>query len=195
MAEERTSAPAVEPQSRMPRMPWGRRRYQLFGEIARLSFTATDHHDDGPRDHLWHIAESVRTELEGEMNRVTRATLGPSFELQEVQFEHGSLHIHAVLVAIEAVYVTVAHYHHFNKSIDLLVRQLRSIIGRVLGRQHPSRIEVVAVWVPTPMLAAPESEDDEAGPYSLQRLVVGYLILSHAALIAVLVWLIVTHLR
>jgi hypothetical protein len=111
-------------------------------------------------------------------------------------WRRGSVEIVLVVAAVGTVYVLVSRYKNFVESINLLVRHLKRVIERFFMGGGPFRFTVEGSWSPergldnAKMLPAAPAGWRE---WDVSRILLAYLILSHAALLIVFIWLIVSR--
>jgi len=117
--------------------------------------------------------------------------LGPEFQVQSLTIGRGSIEI---LILIGTTYYAVSRYKNFIESIELLVRQLKDIVKHFFERAAPMRVTVSAAWTPGNGLASVAAPHDDAAAERVSP-ALWYLILSHAAMLAVVLWLLVGWLR
>jgi hypothetical protein len=107
-----------------------------------------------------------------------------------------------ILIAVGAVgtfYMGFSRYESFIKSVNLLVSQLKSVFRRFFERVNPGPpdidIAVTGSWQPSAtVLNARASFNLSSGlDYGIVLLV--YLLVSHAVILAALLWLLVRHLK
>jgi hypothetical protein len=165
------------------------RRLVLSGEVLSVRLTVTLDHDF--EREAWHILGDVREKLRSEIIAVTQQNLGPEFDVRSMTFARGSIEI---LVTIGAVYYAVSRYKPFVESVELFVSQLTGVVRRFFHGSLPlpsQDVAVSATWSPGPAFAGREAvlTPGEGPDWAFPLL--WYLIVSHAALIAVLIWILV----
>ena len=133
-------------------------------------------------DLLWSIAQQQGHHLREQLNAAIHEHLGPEFDIRSLSYARGSLEI---LVVIGTLYYA-AHYKNFIENVELLVAHFRRISDGFFERWKPdgTRISVKGTWSPGIGLVQgiPRARDD-------QSTVVWYLIVSHAAMLAGILWL------
>ena len=174
---------------------WGRgfgRSLILSGEVLVIRLTVETAEPE-PDDRLWSIASHDSHRLREEIGAAVHAHMGPEFDVRSMSFARGSLEL---LVVVGTLYYAVSRYKNFVESIELLIAQLKRVTSVFFG---PPRmlgpVSVQGSWTPGPGLvqAAPRVFEALLGESS--GLAVWYLVLSHAAMLAVLLWLLVRGLR
>jgi hypothetical protein len=174
---------------------WGRgfrRSLILSGEVVVIRLTIETVEPEA-NDRLWSIASHDSYRLREEIAAAVHEHMGPEFDVRSMSFARGSLEL---LVVVGTLYYAVSRYKNFVESIELLIAQLKRVTAGFFG---PPRmlgpVSVQGSWTPGPGLvqAAPRMFDALMGECS--GLVVWYLVLSHAAMLAVLLWLLARGLR
>jgi hypothetical protein len=168
-------------------IPLGRRGVPVSGEVAFLRFTITTPDAEDESDlMIREFLEEVRNTLRGELKEAALETLGPEFDVPYVDVRRGSV---TVLAVLTAGYLFIAAYKSFVDALDLFLSQARRIIHRNVSSRFDDRV-VVSVssrWLPGPALddVMPSVSEPRS---STEAVLLFYLVLSHAALLAVLIW-------
>jgi hypothetical protein len=152
------------------------------------------------RDDQWYgIALETQGRLQEEIQNQVRGTLGPNFDLVNVRIEKGSLTLLIFIGAVGTFFMGFSRYESFVKSVNLLVEQLKDFMKRFFGRSvgggAVAPVSVSGSWEPGSSLAAANSVFAESSGPDANRILLGYLIFSHAALLGVLLWLVIRHLK
>jgi hypothetical protein len=156
-------------------------------DIATLHFRIGV--DEQFEQNAWGMLSDVHEKLEAEIREAVSETLGPEYTVSWVLYTQGSIDILiGVGAAAYAVYVGASRYKNFIESLTILVRQLRSILKRFFGGTGPAPVVVTGTWIPGPTLQQQGLGSGRAGEFSPFRAVLWYLIISHAALLAVVIW-------
>lgn len=167
------------------------RSLMLSGEVllVRLVVQAEEPEGDGT---LWVIAQRESYRLREEIAAAVHQHMGPEFDVRSMSFALGSLEI---LVVVGTLYYAVSRYKNFVESIELSVSQLKRVVSAFFGQRMPGPVPVQGSWSPGPgfVQAAPGLSGRLMGESS--SLIVWYLILSHAAMLAVLLWLLIQGFR
>jgi len=169
----------------------------IYGMVGYLQFTVeTDGDDEG---FLYRFASERHKRLEDEIRAQVRETLGTDFEVLNVRLDRGSVHIWIALGAAGTFFMGFSRYESFMKSVNLLTEQLKRVFGRFFQGASPGPpgipITVTGSWQPSAtVLAANELLSNHSG-WSGSDVILAYLVCSHAALLAVLLWLVIRHLR
>ena len=133
--------------------------------------------------------QSGKNSMQYEMNEVVRAVLGKDFYIRTVTVGKGSIELLVILATVGTIYMGFSRYKNFIESGQLLQSQLEGIIRKFISEPG----EFSSTWVPGPSLAFVETafssgpEQATSAP-SLTMIVIWYLILSHAALLAAALW-------
>jgi hypothetical protein len=118
-------------------------------------------------------------------------TLGPEFDVLTVEFSRGSIDVLLTLKAVGTIYMGVSRWESFIKSMNLLVSQLRNLLLRFFGEasrdpaSHP--LTVTGSWEPAPVVIAANQVLSASTGFDCCYIVLAYLLLSHAALLGVVV--------
>ena len=158
-----------------------RRQLILSGEVAIVRLTVDANAPEGDK-YLWEIASDQGHRLREAIRQSIHEHLGPEFDVRSVTFARGSLE---VLVVIGTLYYVVSRYKNFVESIELLLSQLKRLLAGFFESRVPSPVSVQGSWSPGPGLAqaVPNLFGGTVG--DSPTVVVGYLVLSHAAMLAV----------
>jgi len=169
-----------------------RRSLILSGEVlvVRLTVEADDPEND---QRLSGIASQDGHRLREEIAVAVHKHMGPEFDVRSMSFARGSLEL---AIVVGTLYYAVSRYKNFVESIELLIAQLKRVVTSFFG--PPRMLGLVFAqgsWTPGPGLAqaAPVPYAEVGG--ESRSLVVWYLVLSHAAMLAALLWLLVRGLR
>jgi hypothetical protein len=131
--------------------------------------------------------EDFDQELRERISGIVRETLGPPFEVRLVAVGRGSIE---VIVLIGTTYYAISRYKNFVESIELVVRQITDLVRHIFGRATPTPVTATGTWAPAQgMLAALPRRRVRAG----SSLVLWYLILSHAAMMVVILWFVLSR--
>jgi len=136
------------------------------------------------------VVKATRVKLRCEILAVVHQTLGSEFDVRSVTFRSGSIEI---FVVIGAVYYAVSRYKNFVESIELATSQIAGAVQRFFNAATPmGSVNVVANWQPGPGLVRLETAErpkslDTGWAYPL----LWYVILSHAALLSLSIYLLV----
>jgi hypothetical protein len=170
----------------------------IYGYVGLVSLTVRTGNDNYDGDLLGYARERHR-ELEADIYRQAQETLGADFEVLNVEFRKGSFVLLVALGAVGTFYMGFSRYESFIKSVNLLVSQLRGLLQRFFGEaplapaQTP--VSVTGSWEPTPVVIAANQGLRVSAGIDSSHFVLGYLLLSHAALLTLLMWLVVRHLK
>lgn len=179
--------------------PFSKLTVPIYGVVGFLQFTVKVNGEEKADDVLYGYARETHRELEGEIRQQVQETLGSDFEVLDVRLGRGSVTILVVIGAVGTFYMGFSRYESFIKSVNLLVSQLKAVFRRFFERINPGPpdidLSVTGNWQPsTSVLNAREKLESSSGfDYGLALLI--YLLLSHAALLGTLVWLLIRHLK
>lgn len=139
--------------------------------------------------YLRSIAEEQRGTLQWEVSELVYKTLGMEFQLRSLSFEHGSL---TILLIVGTTYYAISRYKNFVESIQLFVRQLTQLLSSFFGGRQQRPVLVSTSWSPGPGLVEAQTEQLRA-PYAAAGWLLIYLVLSHAVMLGLIMWLLVTR--
>lgn len=160
--------------------------------------------DDDPEDRLFYFAQEIQQKLQADIRAQVARTLGEEFTVDDFHIERGSVIITFSVAAVAfftsplgQILLDFSRYDALIKSLTLLRTQISSVIGRLFGGfQAPLRMH--STWQPSMKLNAamhaPSAPTEPQRP-DISRILIAYLIFSHASLLAVLLWLVVKHLK
>lgn len=174
------------------RFPFIGQRIILSGDVLSLRFIVDIKEEYKNKDYsynhkMWDILTETNGKLEYEIKKVTENILGPQFKVQSVTFRHGSVEI---LIVIGTIYYAISRYKNFIESIELFKQQLKSLLLNFFGGFFEEPISVYGTWSPGPALAHAQmmlSYDS----MDAMKILLWYMLLSHAALLTVFIWMIV----
>jgi hypothetical protein len=154
--------------------------------IAILRFTVDMDEQFEPRV-LGELRET-RQGLEAEIREVVSERLGDTYSVSRLLIFKGTIKIYLEIAgAVYFGYVGISRYKNFVESIRLLIRDVQRIIQRFVTRSGPVPAVVTGTWIPGPPFQQHRLYARNARAWGFAA-VLGYLILSHAALLAVLIW-------
>lgn len=169
------------------------RRGQLItGEICTIRLNASSDLENDEQEfngRWWSRVRERHFDFRRSAKKLVKERLGTQFEVVRVRSTRGSVDILVVIGVVGAVYMTISRYKSFRESLQLLIADLRALLENMLG---PSIHEgdISGNWTPEPaLLPLEDALVSPAVPDTTQALV-WYLILSHAALLAVFLWLV-----
>lgn len=172
--------------------PFLGRRIVLSGDVMTLRFIISARDDQEFDQRLRGLAYDLRDELEAEVRQATWRLLGSEFEVRSIVFGRSSLEI---LVAIGTAYYVVSRYKNFIESVQLLISQLKSLFERFFRPRVPVPIYVNGDWLPGPGLVTAGQIYAPYGSGDPNGILLIYLILSHAALLALFIWMVLRKLQ
>jgi hypothetical protein len=170
----------------------------IYGVVgfARLVVTAGNENYD---EYLLGYGRETHQQLELEIANLVRQTLGPEFEVYNVRIEKGSITVWVVLSVLGTLFMGVSRYESFIKSVNLLMSQLKGLLGRFFGQapgnERRPPVTVTGSWEPSEVVTTAHQALSHSKGIDSSQVVLAYLLLSHAALLGVLVWLVIRHLK
>ena len=174
---------------RFPQLPIPGRLI-LSGEVLFVRLVVESTSDSSNDEWLWATAQKEGYRLREEMNAAIHEHLGPEFDVRSMSLARGSLEI---LVVIGTLYYAVSRYKNFIESVELAVAQLKRVVGSFFERRGPVQLPVRATWNPGPGLVLSSRSFAMGLDGGVSGLVVCYLVLSHAAMLAMLMWLLISR--
>lgn len=166
------------------------RSLTVSGDIVLLRITV-ESGNEREDDPLWSMAREANYELREQISFAVHRYLGPEFEIRNISFTRGSL---GILVVIGTVFYAVSRYKSFLDSLALLMAQLQRLITIFFNQRMQIPVSVRTDWSPGPALVV-ALQRTSASPHDISQLVIWYLIVSHGAMLAVLLWLLTRALR
>lgn len=173
------------------RIPWrrGEPRSVISGAVCTVHIVVNSDFD--PEDRAWHLLsrESYGGRLQSQMLAATHQALGPEFDVRSMSLARGSIEI---FVTIGAVYYALSRYKNFVDSIELLASQLAGVVRRFLESEVLQPVPqgaVSATWEPGAGLVRLETLEPSPSGIAWAYPLLWYVILSHAALLALFIWL------
>lgn len=135
---------------------------------------------------LWDQAQSAEEEIRAEVASAASAYFGSGVKV-EVTLTRGSVLITAIVLG----FVALAQYRQAVENLDWLRRHLEHVIRTILGGTLPRR-GTPGAWIGVSASVMPGAGLWSAEPSApAADLTLAYLIVSHAALLAVVLWLVV----
>ena len=179
------------------RMPiFARKTVPIYGFIGLVRLSVNTNDEDSE---LLGYARELHRKLEAEIDLQVQQTLGPEFEVLNVEINRGSITLLIAVGAVGTFYMGFSRYEGFVKSVNLLVSQLRGLLQRFFGQAPGGAtrppVSVTGSWQPGPVVIAANQTLDASSGIDSCQIVLAYLLLSHAALLGVLIWLVIRHLR
>ena len=170
----------------------------IYGLVGLLHFTVTSDNENFDDDLLGYARER-RKQLEAEINTQVLATLGSQFAVQSIDLHEGSIEIFVALTAVGTFFMGFSRYESFIKSVNLLISQvsglLQKFFGQLPGTATMAPVSVTGSWQPGSTVTSANQELRDSSGIETYHIVLGYLLLSHAALLSVLLWLVIRHLK
>ena len=182
--------------------------------LARFEFAVERVND--PENALFVTAKLLTSEIRQQIEAAAGETFGKDFVIGDFRIERGSTIVAFVLN--HAPHVLTTAWHHLSavdwakslgaaarydalfKSVTLFSSQVKGILRRLLGPPAaPAGVAApvsvsVSVQINPPIAGYPPMGLIQTDPWILKA-VIGYLALSHAALLGLFSWLVVTHIK
>jgi hypothetical protein len=154
--------------------------------------------DDEEDDFLYGQALEMQQKLRREIEEQVHETLGPEFQVQSLDIRKGSVTFLIAISAAYAFYMSFSRYESFVKSANLLTVQLKGIVQRIFGQNGnaPGNLDVQGTWVPlSPITDAHTVLSPTPKGWDNCRLLLLYILVSHALLLSLVAWLLITRLK
>lgn len=168
----------------------------ISGDVCLVRLCVESRDDQDLKHWPWRFIEmsdnGADQRLRKELTSTVEETLGSEFEVRSLTFGRGSL---VILAAIGVAYHAIASYKDFVDSIVLMVSQLKAVIRRFFEHESPRSVAVSATWTPGFGLMAVRASSGHASVPQAPSLVMWYLVLSHAAILTVLLWMLLSSLH
>ncbi len=158
------------------------RNLVLAGDVAYLTIDLTVLPPE-EEENVFRFLQEEGSLLFSQIESAARRILGPQFEVRRFEYRRGTIKIWVVLFA---AYVAISRYKSFIESLELFASQVRDLVRRFLG----NRASVDVNWFLGPALAASKAGAEIPETFPLLTAAIAYLILSHAALVTLVIWLI-----
>jgi hypothetical protein len=168
----------------------------IYGYVGALQLTVRSA-DDRYDENLLGYARERHQALEKEIEQQVKETLGPDFEVIRVDIRQGSVTLWIVIGAVGTFFMGFSRYESFIKSVNLLVDQLKGLLRRFFSDVPGGGPTVSATgsWQPAPVITAANQVFTSSSGLDSGMIMLIYLMLSHAAMTTILLWLLVRHLK
>ena len=157
----------------------------LSGDVVYYRFIMRMENLDA-EEGAWRSLVKDRQSMEEEMSRVTKEMLGLEFDIRNITPLRGSIEI---LVVVGTTYYAVSRYKNLIESLELLKDQLERLIRRFFSNRTPEPLSVTSSMTLGPSVASRMMSDGST--FDANKLLLGYLILSHAAMLVLFIWIII----
>ena len=177
--------------------------------FASLNFLVTAENDTD--NNLYNSALSIESEIRTIIESLARETFGPGVQLSKLVIKPGSVHINAEIALLLAhkdvvwglgtatIISSLSRYNALRDSLEQLSEDITTALKKIFDAVQALRSANVkisgAVQPLSGMMALLSETPGLFHDPHLLRLLVGYLILSHAALLGLIAWLLVQHMR
>jgi hypothetical protein len=169
-------------------MPLFDRTLALSGDVAYLRFTMTWAGESWQNENrAWEFLQKTKPQLDDQIKEAVRKQLGTEFEVRSTVVLRASIEI---IVIIGTTYYAISKYKNFMDSMELLKSQLKGLIRRFVDPDGLEPMTISDSLTPGPTLARMDGGLQSAAlndPTTIILLL--YLILSHAALLTLLIWM------
>ena len=169
-----------------------RRRLLISGEVLFIRLTVDMEHGPETNEFLWRVVEQGSSKLRERMGATIHEHLGSEFDVRSMSFARGSVEI---LLIVGTLYYTVSRYKNFVESIELLLAQLRRTVSDFFDQRGPGPVSVTGNWTPGPGLVQSAAATSALGVSTSLSAVVWYMIVSHAAMLTAILWLLLNAFR
>jgi hypothetical protein len=159
----------------------------IAGDVCLVKLSVTSQDDSRLDDLPLKILSNSQRQLQEEVSAAVRKSLGPEFEVRSLTIGRGSIEI---LVLVGTVYHVISSYKDFIESMELMLRQVKEAVRNYFESTVPIRATVNGSWTPVGEIIPSSPPIGEAG-VGVNRIVIWYLIISHASMLAVLLWLLI----
>jgi hypothetical protein len=140
----------------------------------------------------------MREQVRELVDKQVKDTLGSEFGVLDMQIRQGSALILFVIGTLGTVYMGFSRYESFVKNANLLGSQVCGFLRRYFRRNsrfRESEVTATGAWRPGPAMITAEQLLRVSSGIDSCKVILGYLIFSHACLLAVLIWIVVKHLK
>ena len=165
----------------------------LSGDVAYIHIAITTPNLE-IENQFWKILQDRRPELESQIRLVTLELLGEKYKVPELRIYRASI---GIWIVVSTAFIVLTNYKTLVENIELLVSHIRGAVERIFGVPARFPFIVHGTWTPGPAFArtawGPDLQNLRSS-FGL-RLLLWYLVLSHAALLTVLIWILITRLQ
>jgi hypothetical protein len=156
----------------------------LSGDVVYYRFVMRmDEYEDEER--AWVTMMKERPVMEDMINRTIRDNLGSEFSLRSMTPIRGSIEL---ILVIGTTYYAISKYKNFIDSLELLRTQLESFLKNFFGGRIASGMRISSSMTLGASTAAGNIAG--SGTFDANRFLLFYVLLSHAALLAVFIWIV-----
>lgn len=154
---------------------------ELHGEIVSYQFIIEVAEEGSALEDL----QSNRVGIENEIQEQVDLYLGKGVKIQDLRIKRGTIEIVVILGTAYAIYLGFSKYKNFIESAQLLKSQIRRIFRRWLERYGVRSVDGDVILSPNLPDVNMRTDSDK----TLTMVLLIYLLLSHAALLAFFIWL------
>ena len=163
-----------------------RKKVLLHGEIVSYQFIIEVAEEGQALEYL----QSNRTQIENEIQEQVDLYLGKGVKIQDLRIRRGTIEIIVILGTAYAIYLGFSRYKNFIESAQLLKSQIGRIFRRWVERYGVRSVHDNVILSPDLPDVGMRTDSDK----TLTMILLGYLLLSHAALLAFFIWIAVKKL-
>jgi hypothetical protein len=166
-------------------------KIEISGHVCTVHVIARFMSDEKNRgSSLFDSFSDSREKVINEIRKTVYSTIGPRFEVRELEIRPGSVELIVVITTVGTLYYGISRYKNFIESLDLLASQLRRIFVRLF---NPTEVIVTAGWEPGTAFIHPSTSNQLAtGSPALYGLLIGYLVVTNLVFIAFVLWQLVS---
>jgi len=168
-----------------------RRGHLLAGEVCTVRLTLSMPFEREFDERLFGEIQEASKEFDRAFRDKVKTHLGHQFEVVRIGVSRGSITVLVVIGVLGTVYMTISRYKSFREGLLQLVADLRTVAERILGQFQPAGLHVSTSWSPEPaLLPLEEAYIFPISTDTTNQILLWYLVLSHAALLLVFLWLV-----
>jgi hypothetical protein len=170
----------------------------VSGLVATVHIVLQDHDASGERtDKVFSMAREMQGQIRRQVEEEVLATLGDNFEVVGLNISPGSAHIWIHLAAVGAIYMGLSRYKSLVESVNLLTSQLTGVVRRILEpfQMDDENLIIRSNWTPGPAIMTASQSLASQNRLDSCSFLLMYLVLSHAALLALFFWLVIRHMK
>ena len=169
------------------------RRIRISGDVVYFH-SKIDFYDDKEEETARQQMNEIQERVQYEIDIVVREILGKGFRLRSMAIGRGSIELFLALAAAGSFYMGFSRYKNFVESLELLTSQITAILRRFM----PSSTVINTSWIPGEVLDTPKASETPSlhwyTNYQIQMVLLIYFVVSHAALLGVVLWLLIKRL-
>lgn len=172
----------------------------VSGVVATLQIVVSsgDYQEDRRDDKVYGMARELQQQLRHEIEEQVLNTLGEEFQVSYFDIRPGSAHIIVgIATAAFGIYMGFSRYKNFVESVGLLTSQIGGLVRRIFGQTpiDDNALNIRAIWSPGPSIVMAGQTLSANGGFDCNKIILFYLISSHAALLGAFIWLVLRHVK